>query len=106
MARRGASIGAAGGRSWPRSPRRCDMRDGILESFLEHQQDEATALAAASDLLELEPLGPRPARRYLVRFRCRGLVHRDGGVREAECFDLGVSFPDDFLRRVEVPQVL
>lgn len=80
--------------------------DPILASFLERQQIEAEALAAESDLLDLAALGPAPVSRYLARFTCRGLVTQSGQVKTAERFEIGIRFPSDYLRRIEVAEVL
>ena len=83
------------------------MTDRILDSFLERQRAEGLALAEASDLLELQPLDGPPTRHYIARFRCKGLVRDAGGeVAEADRFDVGIWFPDDYLRRAEPFQVL
>jgi len=82
-------------------------RDPVYEAFLARQYEEAMALAAGSDLLELEPLGEHPPDRYIARFRCTGLVRRPGGgVTEARHFEVGIWFPSDYLRRAEPWQVL
>jgi hypothetical protein len=78
--------------------------DAILKLFLEAQRREALALAAASDLLEVEPLD---LQRYLVTFRCRGLVRdASGAVREHDCFRVGVFLAEGYLREVHPAQVL
>jgi len=82
------------------------MNDPILASFLEHQYHEGMALAARSDLLELVPLEPAPYQRYIVRLFCKGLVYRNEQVMEANHFEVGVQFPDDYLRRIEPAEVL
>lgn len=83
------------------------LGDGVFKAFLERQQVEGMELADASDLVEIVPLGPRPARRYIVRFRCRGLVrHDDGSIKEASHFETGIRFPGDYLRRADAFQVL
>jgi hypothetical protein len=82
------------------------MSDPILDSFLERQQREGTSLAESSDVLELHPIGPPPARRYLARFHARCLVRRGGRVTAVERFDVGIRFPDSYLRRIAVPEVL
>lgn len=66
------------------------------------------ALDRASDLLKLQPIGePDEVQRYLAEFRCRGLVKAaDGRVTEANRFLVGLFFPDDYLRRADVPTVL
>ena len=41
--------------------------DRVLGRFLERQLEEGTALAAASDLLDLAPLGPAPGSYVLMQ---------------------------------------
>jgi hypothetical protein len=83
------------------------MSDQIFESFLTQQQEEGLALAESSDLLDLFPQDGPPARRYLARFRCRGLVrHDDGTIGEAERFEVGIQFPSDYLLRSHTAEVL
>ena len=79
------------------------MRDAILSSFLERSHDEAMALAASSDLLDLEPLAGTPPMRFIAHFKCRSLVYRDNTVQEAEQFAVGFSFPRDYLRSAPQP---
>lgn len=75
------------------------MTDPILHAFLATQLIEGMALAAASDVLEVVPLAGVPPRKYLLRFRCTGLVTSDdGSVVEADDFAAGVFFRDDHLR--------
>ena len=82
-------------------------RDPIYEAFLARQYEEGMALARASDLLELEPLGDFPPCRYIARFSCTGLVRsRPGQVSETDRFEVGIWFPSDYLRRAEPWQVL
>jgi hypothetical protein len=80
------------------------MIDRIFASFLEAQHEEAAALAAASDILELDAID---AQHLLARFHCRGLV-RDGSgaIRDADRFEVGIWLPGDYLRRVEPALVL
>jgi len=76
--------------------------DKILLSFLEQQQADAAALAAASDLVRLTPSNETPPRHYVAEFFCKGLVRGpDGGIREAGHFAVGIWFTPDYLRRVE-----
>ncbi len=83
------------------------MEDRILEGFLGRQQEEGLALARSSDLLDLRPLDPPPARHYVAGFCCRGLVRsNDGRIGLAERFELGIWFPSDYLRRADPFQVL
>jgi len=81
-------------------------RDKVLTSFLERQCAEGLALAAASDLLDLVPVGPRPTAVYLAHFCCTGLVRRHGRVVEHDAFLVGIRFPDSYLRHFDTAQVL
>jgi hypothetical protein len=83
------------------------MPDLVYQGFLRRQLEESQALAAASDRVRIEPLGHPVPDRYLVRFDCKGLVReRDGSVREAERFEVGIRFPPDYLRHADPAQVL
>ena len=83
------------------------MSDPIREAFLLRQYEDGMALARASDLLHLEPLGTVPYDRYVAEFRCKGLVRAHGGdVQEADRFLIGIWFPSDYLRRADPWQVL
>ncbi len=79
--------------------------DRVLTAFLMSQQREAEALAADSDLLELfsQKTEGDPPRRFIARFHCTGLVQdpSTGVVSKASPFEVGVTFPDHHLRRVE-----
>ena len=81
--------------------------DAVLTGFLERQDEEATALAEASDRLELVPIDGPPPQRDIASFRARGLaLGPDGQVREADRCDMAIWLPDDYLRHVEPAQVL
>ena len=83
------------------------MHDKILSAFLTRQFEEGMALARESDLVELVPVGTHPPQRYLARFRCRGLCRgADGSIAEMEYAEVGISFPDDYLRRTDPYQIL
>jgi len=82
------------------------MIDSVLRGFLMRQQEQALALNAASDLVEIRPVAGDPPSRYVVQFRCRGLVRVAEEIREAACFEIGVWFPPDYLRRAEPFEVL
>jgi hypothetical protein len=83
------------------------MRDKMLETFLQRQHDEGMALAETSDLLELVPIGPHPPQAYVARFRCRGLCRgADGGIVPMEYAEVGITFPDDYLRRADPCRIL
>jgi hypothetical protein len=84
-----------------------EMVDRIYIGFLERQFKEGSALARASDLVSLVPLGGPPATHYVVQLRCKGLVRNGNGqVLEADYFEAGVCFPPDYLRRVDPFQIL
>jgi hypothetical protein len=73
--------------------------DPILHAFLERQAEEGRALAQASDILKLECLPT--GQHFVAHYSCRGLVkERDGVVREADAFHVGVFFGSDYLRSV------
>jgi len=81
----------------------------VYQAFLRRQFQEATALAADSDVLKVTPLpGGGPPCRYLAHFEgCRGLVRNPRGqIVEFAKFIVGIWFPEDYLRHVNIPQVL
>ncbi|MGH7201180.1 MAG: hypothetical protein ACREJB_11280 [Planctomycetaceae bacterium] len=89
------------------------MNDPIFASFLQAQSEQGMALAAQSDLLTLEPVREPHAlvegipQAYVATFHCKGLVReRDGEVREADRFEVGIYFARDHLRTVRPEQVL
>lgn len=87
-------------------PPRRPLLDKVFEAFLRRQRDEGLALARASDLLELQPLdfADGLADRFIVRFRCKGLVRDAGGaVGEASLFEVGIWFPESYLRCAHPP---
>ncbi len=82
------------------------MSDAILTSFLARQHEDLTELAAHSDVVEILQHGPVPPDYYILRFHCRGLIKTPEGIAEADAFDVGLRFPEDYLRRVSVPEVI
>jgi hypothetical protein len=86
------------------------MTHGILHAFLRRQCDEGLALAAASDLVSIEPLAPPdggPPDRFVVHLTCRGLVRTPrGAIEESGEFVVGIWFPDDYLRVANPFEVL
>lgn len=81
--------------------------DPVRDAFLLRQFEEATALAASSDVIRLMPMSGTPPDRYVLDFTCKGLVRNpQGEVTEFEHFMVGVWFPSDYLRRAEPWQVL
>jgi hypothetical protein len=82
-------------------------RDTILHGFLTRQYQEGMALAADSDILKLMPLSGLGSDRYIAEFNCRGLVQNDKGeIVEFNRFAVGIWFPDDYLRRVDLSVVV
>ncbi len=85
------------------------MTDRIFDAFLTSQHADALALNADSDLIALSfpEVASGPHRQYIAEFSCGGLVHSHSrGVEEARRFTVGLTFPSDYLRRVEPSEVL
>jgi len=80
--------------------------DRIMQRFLETQMEEARQLSKESDLVTIVPLDPSPSKLYLVSFTCRGLVEEGGKVQEANRFDVGLCFPEDYWREVRPEQII
>jgi hypothetical protein len=85
-----------------------ETRDRIREAFLSRQLEEGRRLAEESDLVEIEPLpiDGWPPCRFLVTYHCKGLVRVEGEVRTHDRFDVGIWFPEDYLRRAEPAEVV
>lgn len=82
-------------------------RDAVYEAFLTSQHEEGMALAGSSDVLDLHPLEQKPSSVWVARFSCKGIVRlEDGRFEEAECFEVGIRFPRDYLKRAEPMEVL
>ncbi len=86
------------------------MNDPIWISYLRDQEDKGRELAAASDILTLEPfpLPTGPPTHYRVRFVCTGVVcHEDGLIAPQEGeFVVGIAFAHDHLRYVDPLRVV
>lgn len=81
--------------------------DRVMEAFLRRQLEDGLALAGESDIVRLLPMGGEPPRAYIARFESIGLVETAAGqIERAETFDVGISFPPDYLRRADVREVL
>lgn len=78
------------------------MMDKVFHAFLASQQAAGLALAEASDILTLLPIGASPANRYVAELRCKGLVHEGGEIRICDRFVIGIAFPADYCRRPNV----
>jgi len=78
--------------------------DKVREHFLDDQQASGLELSAHSDLVDIEPLDRQ---RYVVGFRCNGLIRTPTGtITLHDHFVVGIRFPDDYLRVVRPPEVL
>lgn len=83
------------------------MDDKVLEGFLEKQFAEGMALARQSDMIDLIPLEGRPPTRYVLQIHGKGIVREtDGRIHEANHFEVGIWFPEDYLRSVDTFKVL
>ncbi|MCX6538593.1 MAG: hypothetical protein NT151_06645 [Acidobacteria bacterium] len=83
------------------------MTDKILAAFLARQYEDGMALARDSDLVELLPIGTPPVQRYVARFHCTGLCRTPAGdIMEMQGAEVGIFFPDDYLRRTDPYQIL
>jgi hypothetical protein len=80
--------------------------DPLLGGFLEVQLEKGTALAARSDVLEIQPIGPPPVQAYVAVFEARGLVRQGDEVAEARRLEVGVRFPRNYLREANAAEVL
>lgn len=82
------------------------MSDPVFSAFLRTQCQQGLALAAASDLLQLQPEPGDEPRRYILEFSCESLVLQpDGEISKANSFVIGIQFPNDYLRTVD-PRVV
>ncbi len=83
--------------------------DRIFAKFLEKQWAAGMELAGSSDLLRLKGLRTTdgPAQHFIARFYCKGLVkNANGEVVTRDRWDIGIFFPDDYLRRANTFEVL
>jgi hypothetical protein len=78
--------------------------DPIFSRFIQRQLEEGMKLSESSDLFTLVPFS---SRRFLAQFRCKGLAREEGRIVESNQWNIGIFFPEDYLRRaVDVSQVL
>ncbi len=83
------------------------MPDRILDAFLTRQFEEGMALARASDLVALHHAGAAPPQRYVAQFRCTGLCRTPAGeIAPMTYSEVGIFFPDDYLRRTDPYRIL
>jgi hypothetical protein len=79
----------------------------IFRGFLERQQEDAAGIV--SDVVRVHPRpGVALPQHYLAEFVCRSAVRDPRGriIEDRRAHLVGIFFPDDYLRRAEVPQVL
>ena len=76
------------------------LPDSILADFLSEQRTQGMLLAAQSDLVTVTPLRGNPPSRYVLEFRCRGLMKDESGavVESDGPWGFGVNFPANYLR--------
>jgi hypothetical protein len=79
----------------------------MLRTFLVRQFEEGMALARASDVVHLQPIGPEPPSRYVAQFRCTGLMRAaDGEIVPMRESAAGIWFPDDYLTSTDPYRIL
>ena len=80
--------------------------DRVFASFLECQWADASAFA--SDVVRIHGIGQSPPQHFVAEFHCNSVVRNSAGqIHEARrAYVAGIFFPDDYLRRAEVPQVI
>lgn len=80
--------------------------DSIYQNFMERQLAEGMALADASEILRLH-LPPQTPPHFVAEYLCKGLLKDEGGeVREGNAFQVGIWFPEDYLRRADPFEML
>lgn len=81
--------------------------DPIFEAFLSKQCGPGLALAAASDILDLHPIGLDVPRQYLATYHVRTFAQAgDGRIGLVDRSDVVINFHDDYLRRPDPARVL
>ncbi len=79
----------------------------MLETFLARQYEEGMALAGASDLVDLRPVGPHPPSHYIALFHCTGLMREpDGRIVPMRKSAVGISFPENYLSAADPYRIL
>ncbi len=80
--------------------------DKVFHAFLERQYVAGMALAESSDLLTLKSLGGPPPQKFIAEFHCKGVTWAQHQTQNWDLFRVGICFPDDYLRRVDLSVVL
>jgi hypothetical protein len=75
--------------------------DPVLRDFLATGRDELRDRSARGGLLDFASLGGRTPWLYRLTFATRGLVRRDGEIREWDRHIVAVRFLPDYLRRAD-----
>lgn len=80
--------------------------DPVYQHFMERQRAEGLALAEASDILRLH-IPPFAPPHFVAEYLCKGLVRdANGEIKEANRFQVGIWFPNDYLRRADPFEML
>lgn len=85
--------------------------DKVFETFLRQQVIEAKSLARESDILNFTSVKGDLGQYYIADYHAKGLIQSVSSAQKAEVkeetgFSVGIWLPDDYLRCVEVGQVL
>jgi len=79
----------------------------VFQSFLESSMDEALLINRESDLVNILPVPPFPASRYLCAFRCDSLAGNPAsGLRNPEFIVLEIYFGPNHLRELRTGEVV
>ena len=73
--------------------------DRVYEAFIEGQNVAAQTLNQASDIVHITQKKLNRGHLYTVRLLCKGLVNDNGTIKEHGQFELGIHFPEHYLRR-------
>ena len=82
--------------------------DPIYQRFMERQLAEGMELAEASDILRLH-VPPMAPPNFVAEYFCKGIIKdASGEIREANSnsFQIGIWFPNDYLRRADAFEML
>jgi hypothetical protein len=84
-----------------------EPHERVHRTFLDRQWQEATRLAAESDLLDVYPVAGSPPWRFVAAFSCNGLIRTaSGDIQLASRFEVGITLPPSYLRQVEPAEVM
>lgn len=75
--------------------------DRVYEAFIEGQNVAAQTLNQASDIVHITSKKLNRGHLYIVKLLCKGLVNDNGTIKEHGQFELGVHFPEHYLRRCD-----